>query len=199
MRDVHYVEKAEHAEALMKPLRLELIKCLADPKSCPELAQTFNESTQKIYYHIKILERAGLIEKVEERKVRGILEGLYQAKAMTYWLSPHLVGPAENKHSERDKLSLGFLLNLAEELQEDIGVLSTSSLREIPSLGLLAEIELGDAKLKSEFLSEIQELFKSLATKYGKSNKTSKSNQDTETYKLKLACYPKAKKSDELN
>lgn len=198
MQDVLYVDEAAHAEALLKPLRLQLIKCLADPKSCPELAQEFDESTQKIYYHVKILEKAGLVEKVEERKVRGILEGRYQAKARSYWLSPHLVGHVGDQSAPRDQLSLGFLLDLAEELQTDIGKLSATSVPHIPSLGLGAEIELGDPETRAEFLAEVQTLFKELAKKYGASKGRS-AKKKSESYKLKLACYPKSEAVETQN
>jgi len=62
MQDVLYVEVAVQAGALLHPLRIEVLKKLAEPRSCPELAKELGETSQKIYYHVKILESAGLIE-----------------------------------------------------------------------------------------------------------------------------------------
>src|SRR2546428_11442027 len=92
MRDVMLVEKPEQAGALLNPLRLELLKRADEPRTCTELAEALGETPQKIYYHVKVLVRAGALEKVEERRLRAIQEGHYQATARSYWLAPRLVG-----------------------------------------------------------------------------------------------------------
>ena len=59
MQDVLFVEETEQAGALFHPLRVEVLKRLAEPRACPEIAAELSETTQKIYYHVKILEKAG--------------------------------------------------------------------------------------------------------------------------------------------
>ena len=92
MQDVLYIEDVNQAMTLLKPIRLEILKRLDEPRTCPELAEYFDETPQKIYYHVKALESAGLVEKVEERRVRGVVEGHYQASAHAYWLAPKTCG-----------------------------------------------------------------------------------------------------------
>jgi predicted transcriptional regulator len=92
MQDVLYIEEVDQAATLLNPLRLDLLKRMAEPRSCPELAEFVGQSPQKVYYHVKALERAGLVNKVGERRIRGMVEGRYQAKGRSYWLSPNLVG-----------------------------------------------------------------------------------------------------------
>src|SRR5439155_17369509 len=112
-----------------------------EPRTCTELAEALGETPQKIYYHVKVLERAGALEKVEERRVRAIQEGYYQATARSYWLAPSLVGRVGGSRRARDQMSLGFLLGLAEELQTDVGRLAATE-RETHSLGFSAQIRL---------------------------------------------------------
>jgi hypothetical protein len=38
MRDVLYLERIEQAEALLKPSRIEVLRRLAEPRSCTEVA-----------------------------------------------------------------------------------------------------------------------------------------------------------------
>ena len=71
MQDVRYIEEVEQALVLLKPQRLEILKRLAEPRTCPELAVIFDDSPQKIYYHVKALEAAGFVDKIAERRVRG--------------------------------------------------------------------------------------------------------------------------------
>jgi len=187
LRDVVFIEQIEHAATLLKPLRLNLLKRMARPTTCVTLADALGEMPQKIYYHIKAMEKAGLIEKVGEHKVRGVLEGVYRAKARSYWLSPELAGRVGGKVRARDQLSLGFLLTLAEELQADVGRLAQTSDHRVPSLGLSAQIQLRDQQERSAFLKEVQSLFQHLARKYG-----NRPGQDSgEGFRLSLACYPK--------
>src|SRR5882672_144538 len=112
MRDVMLVETTEQASAVLNPLRLELLRRADEPRTCAEFAQALGETPQKIYYHVKVLERAGAIEKVRERRVRAISEGHYRATARTYWLSPKLVGRIGGARRAPDQMSVGFLLTL---------------------------------------------------------------------------------------
>ena len=194
MQDVLYVEVAGQAGALLHPLRIEVLKKLAEPRSCPELAKELGETSQKIYYHVKILESAGLIDKVEERRVRGIMEGLYRARAKSYWLSPSLVGKVGGAERARDQMSLGFLLSLAEEIHADIARLGerTGEGEAVPSLGLSLQIELENADARARFLDELQETFQGLANKYA-----AKDSTEGQGFQVSLVCYPRPERRTE--
>ncbi|MCG8377614.1 MAG: helix-turn-helix domain-containing protein [Chlorobiales bacterium] len=189
MQPVLYIDDLDQAVSLLKPKRVELLKRMAEPRSCPELSEMFNTTPQKVYYHIKVLERGGLVEKVEERRVGGIMEGLYRAKARSYWLSPRLVGKIGGQKKTQDRLSLGFLLSLAEELQADVGQLAAKDhAEEIPSFGFTAQVELKDQLHRAGFMADVTKAFQHIAKKYGASEEdNAKTNQN---FKLIFACYP---------
>jgi DNA-binding transcriptional ArsR family regulator len=167
---------------------------MAEQTTCNELAAKLGSTPQKVYYHVKALEQAGLVEKVAERKVRGILEGIYQARAKSYWLSPQLVGRIGGARRARDQASLGYLISLAEEIQEDVARLAASQTpnTEVPSLGVAAQIELSNASRRAEFMTEVRELFQSLAAKYGATTR----GRRGEVFRLALACYPERRRSN---
>jgi DNA-binding transcriptional ArsR family regulator len=81
MRDVLYLEQIEQAEVLLKPQRVEILRQLAEPRTCTEVAARLEQTPQRVYYHVKQLVAAGLVEQVDQRKVRGITEGIYRAAA----------------------------------------------------------------------------------------------------------------------
>jgi DNA-binding transcriptional ArsR family regulator len=193
MQDVFYIEGIEQAVELLKPIRIELLKRLDKPITCPELGEFFHESAQKIYYHIKALERAGLVEKVEERRVRGVVEGYYQAKARSYWLAPQLVGQVGGEQATEDQTSLRFLLSLAEEIHADIGHLGHESEagNDVPSLGLSANVYLPNGERRAAFLEDVQVMFQELARKYGTPADSSMDSTQGHNFRLILACYPK--------
>ncbi len=135
MREILYLEQIEQAEVLLKPQRVEVLRQLAEPRTCTEVAARLDQTPQRVYYHVKQLVAAGLVELVNERKVRGITEGIYQAAARSYWLSPRLVGRIGLRRA-RDELSLGYLLDLMEEVQADIAGLDRTSARAALDRGL---------------------------------------------------------------
>ena len=82
----------EQADALLKPKRVEILRHLAEPTTCTQIGGALGETPQAIYYHVKRLQAAGLVSLVDERRVRGIAEGIYQAVARSFWVSPACVG-----------------------------------------------------------------------------------------------------------
>jgi DNA-binding transcriptional ArsR family regulator len=196
MQDVCYIEDVEQAMTLLKPIRLEILRRLDSPRTCPELAAEFEESAQKIYYHVKALQEAGLVDKVAERRVRGTVEGSYQARARSYWLAPRLVGAIGGERQARDQASLRVLLELAEDVIEDTGKLGRASEagRQVPSLSLSAQIHLADSTQRAAFLHELQTTFQALALKYGiaqHDDDTGDANSKSANFRLVMMCYPK--------
>lgn len=198
MQDMFYIEQLDQAVTLLHPLRIELLKRMDEPRTCPELADYFDSTPQKIYYHVKALEKAGLVIKTGEHRVRGVVEGYYQARAKSYWLAPSLVGQVGGEKTVRDQTSLRFLLALAEEVQDDIGHLGQLSAEgnDVPSLGLSAHIYLPDGERRAEFMDDVQILFKDLAYKYGLPPDETESDLVGKMFRLVLACYPKGEGSE---
>ncbi|MDH5505585.1 MAG: winged helix-turn-helix domain-containing protein [Anaerolineae bacterium] len=191
MQPLVFIDQIEPAIALFKPLRIQLLQLMAQPQTCADLSHAVGQTPQKVYYHVKVLQQAGLVEKVSEQRVRGIMEGYYQAKARAYWLSPRLVGLIGGKRQSQDQMSLSFLLGLAEELQLDIGSLIQQTSPELPSMGLSAQIELPSPALRAAFMQDVQTAFQALAAKYGRTGSAPTTPDSPETFRIMLACYPK--------
>ncbi|MEV0607227.1 helix-turn-helix domain-containing protein [Polymorphospora rubra] len=185
MRDVLYLEQIEQAETLLKPQRIEVLRELAEPGTCGEVAARLGQTPQRVYYHVKRLVEAGLVDQVAERKVRGIHEGIYQAGARTYWLSPRLVGRLGLRRAQ-DEFSLGYLLDLMEEVQADIADLDRTA-PELPSVGMSGEIRV-PPELRPQFLNDLQAALQDLFTRYG--------GAEGDAFKLAVACYPKGEDRD---
>jgi DNA-binding transcriptional ArsR family regulator len=186
MKDVMYLEQLEQAEALFKPQRIDVLRRLAEPHTCGEVAQQLGQTSQRVYYHVKRLVEAGLVTLVAERKVRGIHEGIYQASARSYWLSPHLVGRIGGLRKAQDELSLGYLLDLMEEVQSDIAALDRTA-PELPSVGVSGEIRVPPER-RQEFFHDLQTTLQDLFSRYGGS--------EGDAFKLAVACYPKEEEED---
>jgi DNA-binding transcriptional ArsR family regulator len=186
MRDVVYVDELSQVEALLKPQPLEVLRQLAEPRSCTEVAERLSQTPQRVYYHVRRLVDARLVDQVAERKVRGIHEGIYQATGRSYWVSPRLVGRIGDARKTQDAMSLGFLLNLVEEVQTDIANLDRRR-PELPSIGVSGDIRVRPEQ-RQAFLDELQAVLQDLFTRYG--------GAEGDPFKLAVACYPKGETSE---
>lgn len=180
MNEVCYLERVDQAAALLKPGRIEILRLLAEPRSCTDVGSRLGQPPQKVYYHVKRMEVAGLVDQVSERRVRGITEGIYQAAGASYWLSPELVG-AIGPRSAQDELSLGFLLSMAEEMQSDLGRLASAP-GDRPSLGLSGQVMLRPED-RQQFLTELRGVLQDLLSRYG--------GGEGVPFRIAFACYPR--------
>lgn len=185
MREIFLLENTSQVQALVGPLRLAVLRHLSQPATNGEIAALLGESPQKTHYHLKALEEAGLVERVDERKVRGIMEGVYQATARSYWLSPALTGEPGARRRVGGQVNLGFLVTLAESVQSDLARLAKYE-GDVPSLAFALDIDLKDSDAK-DFLREARATVEKVSSKYA--GKASRSRSRTR-FRLALACYP---------
>jgi DNA-binding transcriptional ArsR family regulator len=90
MQETYLVELPEQASALIHPLRAEILAQLKQPSSATEVAKKLKETPQRINYHLKTLQKVGLVTKVGTRQVRNLVEVLYQSVAKTFILAETL-------------------------------------------------------------------------------------------------------------
>src|SRR5258707_13729541 len=88
MLDVAVIEDAAAAEATLDPLRAQLLAELVQPGSASSLAARVGQPRQKVNYHLRELERHGLLELVDERRKGNMTERGLQATASSYFISP---------------------------------------------------------------------------------------------------------------
>src|ERR1700754_4136072 len=100
---------------------------LAEPRTCTQIGGVLGETPQAIYYHVKRLQAHGLVTLVDERRVRGIAQGIYQAVARSFWLSPAIAGRLGPARTRSDLLGLGYLLDLSEEFAGDLARLAADA------------------------------------------------------------------------
>jgi DNA-binding transcriptional ArsR family regulator len=178
--DTLYIDAVEQADALLKPKRVEVLRQLAEPRTCTQIGQVLGDTPQAVYYHVKRLQAHGLVSLVEEHRVRGIIEGVYQAVAKSFWVSPAIVGRLGDARTREAQLGLGFLLDLTENMQRDLAQLASGP-PTLPSFGIAGDIRLAPED-GAAFVSELQRAFGEVLTRYG--------GGEGHAFRLALACYP---------
>jgi DNA-binding transcriptional ArsR family regulator len=73
---VDVIEDSERAAALLSPMRLQLVESLREPDSAAGVARKLGLPRQKVHYHLRELERAGLVEVLEERRKGNVVAPL---------------------------------------------------------------------------------------------------------------------------
>ena len=124
MIDVRVIDDPAAAEVSLEPVRTRLLAELAQPGSASTLAAKVGLARQKVNYHLRALERHGLVELVEERRKGNMTERVMRASAASYVISPAaLAAVAPDPDRAPDQLSALWLLALAARLVKELGEL----------------------------------------------------------------------------
>lgn len=158
-------------QALTHPVRLQVLEALRRPTSASAIARELGQPRQKINYHLKELERGGLIRPAGERRKGNMVERLYESVAGTFLVSPRIAwGGARRADALRDQASLGALVALGERLQHNAAHLLDRAAFEgehIASASVDAEVTFADAAAQSAFMQEYLTALGSLLKKHG--------------------------------
>jgi DNA-binding transcriptional ArsR family regulator len=170
MFDVAVIEDPAAAEASLDPIRANLLAALSEPGSATTLAGRVGLPRQKVNYHLRTLERHGLVELVEERRKGNVTERVLRATASSYVISPAaLAAVAPDPSRAPDRLSARWLLALAARLVRDVGSLLTGADRakkRVATFALEGEVRFSSAADRAAFAEELAAAVTGLVGKY---------------------------------
>jgi len=120
------VRKDRAAAALTDPTRRRILAALQRPGSATTVARDVGLSRQLANYHVRALERAGLVEQVGRRPRRGLEERLVRATAAHYLVSPALLGsPTEAPAALGDRFSATYQVAVAARTIQEVAELAS--------------------------------------------------------------------------
>jgi DNA-binding transcriptional ArsR family regulator len=157
------------AAVALEPLRARVLAALAEPGSATTVATALGESRQKVNYHLRALEDAGLVELVEQRPRRGLTERVVRATARRYVISPSVLADAGTQPPPADRLSTEYLLVVAARVIREVAELAKrarAARKSLPTLTIDTEIRFGSAASRAAFTSELSEAVRALAARY---------------------------------
>ncbi|GII73044.1 transcriptional regulator [Sphaerisporangium melleum] len=170
MLDVAVIEDPAAAEVTLDPVRARLLAELAEPGSATTLAAKVGLPRQKVNYHLKTLERYGLVELVEERRKGNVTERIMRASAASYVISPAALAPVQPDPSRApDQLSARWLLAVASRLVRDVGQLITGAARarkQVATFAIDGEVRFASAADRAAFARELSEAVAGLVGRY---------------------------------
>ena len=170
MLDVTVIENAAAAEASLDPVRSRLLAELSTPGTATTLAARVGLPRQQVNYHLRTLERHGLVELVEERRRGNMTERLMRATAASYVISPAALAAVQpDPERAPDRLSAFWMLALAARLVRDVGSLligSRKAGKRIATFALDGEVRFASAADRSAFAEELSHSVAALVAKY---------------------------------
>ncbi|MFI6299674.1 ArsR/SmtB family transcription factor [Nonomuraea sp. NPDC050790] len=192
MHDIAVIEDPAAAEASLDPMRTRLLAALAEPGSATTLAAKVGLARQKVNYHLKTLEKHGLVELVEERKKGNFTERVMRASAASYVISPSALGAVQPDPARApDQLSARWLLALGARLVRELGELITGAAKAKKRLATFAvdgEIRFASAAERAAFAEELAAAVAGLVSKYH--------SEDGRDHRLLIAVHPVVKEQE---
>ncbi len=167
---VHIIDEGRVAAAALHPLRLEILSELHEPQSAAGLARRIGMPRQQVNYHIRQLEDQGLVELVEERRVRNCVERLVQAVGRSYVISPAALGElAADPDRIEDDTSPAYLVAVMSQMIQEVARLQLEADQPDKgpqTLALRADIRFRSQDAQNAFAVEFSEEMARLVAKY---------------------------------
>ncbi|WP_457948140.1 helix-turn-helix domain-containing protein [Pseudarthrobacter sp. alpha12b] len=170
MQDIAVIEDPAAAEVSLDPIRSRILRELAQPASATQLAVRVGLPRQKVNYHLKALERHGLVELVEERRKGNVTERILQATAASYLISPSaLAAVSPDPGRFADRFSAFWLLALAGRMVQEVGKLiagAAAASQKLATFAIDGDITFRTAADRAAFAEELGVEVARLVDKY---------------------------------
>ncbi len=185
--DVEVIEDPKTATVALDPVRARLLEELAAAAaSASEVAERLDLPRQRVNYHLRTLERHGLVELADVEAHGGITERRLRATAARYIVSPTAIDRSGARPEEvADRLSAGYLVALGGRLVREVADASRTAAargQRLPTLAIDTEIGFASADERAAFADELATAIADLAARYH--------HDDGRPHRLVVAAHP---------
>jgi DNA-binding transcriptional ArsR family regulator len=164
------VRESGAAAALLQPDRLRLLRELTEPDSASGLARRLQLPRQRVNYHLRELERQGLVELVAERRKGNCIERVVRASAQGYIVSPEALGAlGADPGRVADRQSASYLAALAARVIRELGGLTELARKQdkrLATFSLDAEVTFASPADRAAFAEELTQAVAALVSRY---------------------------------
>jgi len=200
VRDVEVIVRPGAAAALLHPLKATILRLAREPASATELARLLELPRQRVHYHVRELERAGLLRRAGRRRRRNLVEQRFVATARFYVLSPSLLGPlAADWRAVEDASSPDYLLALTEQVRDDVALAAAEAEAaggRASTFSLKAQFRLESDEQRAAFTAALREALVAAVARHSSPDPVEERRSASGTaapgqrHRLVLACYP---------
>jgi DNA-binding transcriptional ArsR family regulator len=170
MNQIDVITGADQAVVALQRTRRQLLAHLAEPDSAAGLARRLGVPRQRLNYHLRELEREGLVELVEERRKGNCVERIVRATARAFVISPDALGELGATPEEAaDRFSSTYLVSAAARAMRDVAALQAGATRagkRLSTFTLETDVRFATAEARARFAEELANAVAALAARY---------------------------------
>ena len=170
---VTVLDDPERVRSVLSPVRVRLLRELREPASASGLAERLGTTRQKLAYHLKVLEKEGLVRLAERRQRRGCTERLLVRTARAVVVDPEVLGPPTEDDRVQDRFSSAYLVSVAARLIGDVAALREGAREAGQRLATVTqetEIRFESPAAMKGFVDEFATSLATLVAKYDRPN-----------------------------
>lgn len=185
IHNTYEIDDLKTLRLFSNPLRRQIYEAII-PRllSAKEIGEKLGINFTKLYYHLNLMEKAGIIKVEDERIVSGITEKYYRAIAKRMQIAPNLLSSG----TDREKQSINqVLLSTLETTEKDIERSLHAQYAELEEDTNVIFISRQLSYLTDEQANEFYEKLNSLIKEYESENS---GNSDMQSFALMIAFYP---------
>ena len=184
-----HISDLDQVKALAHPLRMRIIETLAgpEPMTTKQVAEALGEKPTRLYHHVDMLQKVGLIRLTHTRQNRGATEKYFEPIAKSFRADADLFSDevtAEEKSALRPMIRTVFENTMGEMLRL-VDVDEPGD--QLEEEGLLSYLEMHipeeNAKVVQEKLKDILAYLEELAD-------ADHSDEELRKFRLTMALYP---------
>lgn len=158
------------ASSVLSPIRRRVLQALREPGSATTVGEELRLPRQKVNYHLRALETAGLVEHVRDQKKGNCTERIVRATADHYLISPSVLGDLEAQPAETaDRFSSDHLAAVSARTISELAELRTRAAavgKRLPTLSLETAIRFGSPTDQAAFMEELSNTVARLLAEY---------------------------------
>jgi DNA-binding transcriptional ArsR family regulator len=169
MPRLDYLAEPERVRLALSPIRRRLLERLREPASATRLAAELGLSRQRVNYHLRALETAGLLELVEERPRRGFTERVLAARADAFVVDPGVLGAIEDVEAQ-DRYAAEHLIGAASSVVRDVVRMQSAAARQgtrLLTFTIEADVRFASPADVERFCGRLAELVADAAAEHG--------------------------------
>jgi DNA-binding transcriptional ArsR family regulator len=155
---------------MSQPLRARILERLATPTTAAAIARALQVPRQQVGYHLRALDKQGLIELVEERRNGNVVERLVKASSRAYLVSAEaLAALSPDPDQAADRFSSGYLIAVAARSVRELAALRERAQKEgksLPTFTLQSEIRFASAQARRTFADELAQVVANLVARH---------------------------------
>ena len=181
------MEEGQQVRSALSPIRARLLDLLHEPASATELGEALGLPRQKINYHLRVLEAAGLVRLVQTRTRRGFTERVLQATAQEFVVDPQLMGSGSRVRSQ-DQFAAEHLIDVAADAVRDVSRLRSGAGqagKRLLTFTIEASVTFADPADVHAFTSELAEAVAAVSARH--------SSPTGRRYRVVVGGYPRGK------